>query len=120
MNYKSWNDEELRRALVADPDDTLAICEAAERFAKRGLPFDLPKDCGDVSSGFPDEGFAYPVLIWLRDFADRLKGSNKLECECIITALEDLEQEISTYSDYGRSELLKVENALAEYAESIR
>jgi hypothetical protein len=36
MNYKSWNDEELRRVLIADPDDTAAICEAAERFAKFG------------------------------------------------------------------------------------
>ena len=34
MNYKSWNDEELRRVLIADPDDTAAICEAAERFVK--------------------------------------------------------------------------------------
>jgi flagellar biosynthesis/type III secretory pathway protein FliH len=32
MNYGSWNDEELRRALNADPDDVDAIIEAAERF----------------------------------------------------------------------------------------
>jgi hypothetical protein len=36
MNYKSWDDEGLRRVLIADPDDTAAICEAAERFAKQG------------------------------------------------------------------------------------
>lgn len=35
MNYKSWNDEELRRVLLTDLDDTSAICEAAERFAKQ-------------------------------------------------------------------------------------
>lgn len=35
MNYKSYDDEALRRILIADPDDTLAICEAAERFAKQ-------------------------------------------------------------------------------------
>lgn len=34
MNYKSWPDEDLRRVLLTDPDDTIAICEAAERFAK--------------------------------------------------------------------------------------
>jgi hypothetical protein len=37
MNYKSWDNEELRRVLIADPDDTAAICEAAERFAKQNV-----------------------------------------------------------------------------------
>lgn len=50
MNYKSWNDEELRRVLLTDPDDTAAICEAAERFAKQPL-FELVEatcnSCGD-------------------------------------------------------------------------
>lgn len=34
MNYKAWPDEDLRRVLLTDPDDTSAICEAAERFSK--------------------------------------------------------------------------------------
>lgn len=34
MNYNSWTDEELRRALNADPESTDAIIEAAERFRK--------------------------------------------------------------------------------------
>lgn len=37
MNYKSYDDEALRRILIADPDDTIAICEAAERFAKQNI-----------------------------------------------------------------------------------
>ena len=118
MNYKSWDDEGLRRVLIADPDDTAAICEAAERFAKQPFPFEMPKDVGDVCSGFPDEDFAYPVLKRLREFAEKLKGSNKIECQAIVTALEDLEQEVSGNTDYGRSELRKLEDALAEYAES--
>lgn len=35
INYSSWNDEELRRALIADDDDVCAILEAAKRFAKQ-------------------------------------------------------------------------------------
>jgi hypothetical protein len=34
VNYKSWDDEGLRRVLLTDLDDTAAICEAAERFAR--------------------------------------------------------------------------------------
>jgi peptidoglycan hydrolase CwlO-like protein len=33
MNYGSWADEELRRALGANPDDADATVEAARRFA---------------------------------------------------------------------------------------
>jgi flagellar biosynthesis/type III secretory pathway protein FliH len=35
INYSSWSDEELRRALTADDDDVCAILEAAKRFAKQ-------------------------------------------------------------------------------------
>jgi hypothetical protein len=54
MNYGSWTDEELRRALNADPDDIDAIIEAAERYRKASHEedeeehiheFDVPMEC---------------------------------------------------------------------------
>jgi hypothetical protein len=35
INYGSWSDDELRRALNADPEDVDAILECAERFRKQ-------------------------------------------------------------------------------------
>lgn len=52
MNYKSWSDEELRRALVTDPDDTSAICEAAERFAKQPLIEKVEATCDTCGTEF--------------------------------------------------------------------
>jgi hypothetical protein len=119
INYGSWSDDELRRALNADPEDVDAILESAERFRKQGSPLKMPTHVGDVCSGFPDEDFACHVLKRLRYFADTLKGSSKQECLAIVTVLEDLEQEIAGNVEYGKDELRKIENALAEYAESI-
>lgn len=57
MNYKSWPDEDLRRVLLTDPDDTLAVCEAAERFAKQyvtadediEVEFEIPVTCPECN-----------------------------------------------------------------------
>lgn len=35
MNYKAWYDEDLRRVLIADPEDVDAIIEAAARFVNQ-------------------------------------------------------------------------------------
>lgn len=56
MNYKSWPDEDLRRVLLTDPDDTLAICEAAERFAKQD-DYDLDAVYEKGRQGGYDEGY---------------------------------------------------------------
>lgn len=55
MNYKSWPDEDLRRVLLTDPDDTLAVCEAAERFAQGTKPTD--EELEDARKEGYDEGF---------------------------------------------------------------
>jgi hypothetical protein len=117
MYLRTRSDSELRMLLNVEPDNLEFVYEGADRF-RNAETIDLPKDCGDVSSGFPDEDFAGKVLDRLRRFADTLKGSAKAECLMIITDLEDLEQEIANSVEYGREELRKVEDALAEYAES--
>jgi hypothetical protein len=54
INYGSWSDDELRRALNADPKDVDAILESAERFRKQENSdadedepheFDVPMEC---------------------------------------------------------------------------
>jgi hypothetical protein len=72
MNYKSWNDEELRRVLITDPDDTAAICEAAERFAKQEPErdederheFDIPVTC-------PECEYEWDEVVDFNDYRDR-------------------------------------------------
>lgn len=53
MNYESWHDEDLRRVLIADPEDVDAIIEAAARFVNQPheseevhIPFSC-NECGN-------------------------------------------------------------------------
>ena len=72
MNYKSFDDEGLRRVLLTDPDDTAAICEAAERFAKQE-----PEDDGerrhefDIAMECPECGHEWDEPVDFADYEDR-------------------------------------------------
>lgn len=117
MDYRTWNDAELRCAVNAEPDNLNFVYAASDRFRNQ-FSFDMPKDVGDVCSGFPDEDFVSDVLDRLRRLADGLKGPSGTECLGIIADLQNIEQEVANNVEYGREELRKVEDALATYAEA--
>lgn len=72
MNYKAWPDEDLRRVLLTDPDDTSAICEAAERFAKQVKTYDEDEEEAQRESGrqegYDDDGYDSGYAEGKRDF----------------------------------------------------
>lgn len=117
MYLRTWTDTELRRSLNVEPDNLHFVYEGSDRFRRQEAHADLPTDCGDAHCGFPDEDFASAIIKRLSDFADTLKGEQKRECLVIVGELQDLEKELSDAAQYGRSELCKVEDALAEFAE---
>lgn len=69
MNYGSWKDDELRRALNADPDDIDAIIEAAERFRKFEEPY-VPEHRHefDVAMECPECGHEWDEVVDCEDY----------------------------------------------------
>jgi hypothetical protein len=56
VNYRSWDDEEFRRALQCDPDNLELVYEASDRFLKGSEPTD--EELEDVRREGYDEGYS--------------------------------------------------------------
>lgn len=61
----------------------------------------------EARGSYPDEGFLYHVIERLNAVAKSVRGDNRQEILSIVSALEQIDQDVTNDAEYGRDELRK-------------
>jgi chromosome segregation ATPase len=82
MNYARWNDDDLRRALSANPKDIDAVMEGAARFERGATPTEIEELQEKIKQLEADvEGAQQSAKEWEEDYDEECKRSAELEKE---------------------------------------